>query len=180
MGIHHENIRWQVFPRSQPTTLHQRELLAVFENNFSIIGTPKNSLKSNEVLALLRLDLVSIGYEIEGIEKVNRPVLYGERDKPLKTYNVDGWHASTSTVLEIEAGQAVENNRFAIDILKALSIQDADHLVIAVPSSYLPNRLKEAEKSPKKEFDKVVNMVDSLYIAGRVKLPLSSILIIGY
>lgn len=180
MNNHLEQIRWQVFPRSQPTTVHQRELLGVFEEKFSIIGTPKNSLKSDEVLALLRLDLVSIGYEIEGTEKVNRPVLYGESDKPLKTYNVDGWHAATSTVLEIEAGQAVENNRFAIDILKALSIQDAEHLVIAVPTNYLPERLKIAAKSPKKEFDKVVNIVDSLFVAGRVKLPLSSILIIGY
>jgi len=145
-----------------------------------MIGTPKNSLKSNEVLASLRSDLISIGYEIEGLEKVNRPVLYGESDKPLKTFNVDGWHASTATILEIEAGQAIENNRFAIDILKAISIQDAEHLVIAVPTNYRPARLKLAEKAPKREFDKVVNIVDSLYIAGRVKLPLTSIMIIGY
>lgn len=180
MNIHQKQIRWQVFPRSRSTTDHQKDLLDVFEANYSVIGTPKNGHKSNEVLALLRLDLISIGYEIEGIEKVNRPVLFGESDKPLKAYNVDGWHASTSTVLEIEAGQAVENNRFAIDILKALSIQEANHLVIAVPANYLPERLKTATKPAKKEFEKVVNIVDSLYIAGRVNLPLASIMIIGY
>ena len=174
------SIRWQVFPRNKATTELQRAVIKVFEDEYKNIGTPINGLKSNEVLAVVRPALEQLGFFIEGISKVARPVLFGENDHPTKTYNVDGYHESTGTVLEVEAGQAVENNRFAIDILKALSIQNANYLVMAIPANYHPERLRSAGKSPKKEFDEVLKVLDALFSAGRVDLPLSSIVVIGY
>lgn len=177
---HKQAIRWQVFPRNRATSDLQRSIISAFEFYFESIGTPKNGLKSNEVLAVVRPKLVELEFEIEGTTKVARPVLFGENDHPTKTYNVDGYHEATGTVLEVEAGQAVENNRFAFDLLKALSIQGAKSLVMAIPANYHPHRLKSAGKPPKKEFDEVVKVLDALFSAGRVDLPLSSVLVIGY
>lgn len=178
----HQNrsIRWQVFPRNRATSDLHRLVIAAFEAVVDIIGTPANGLKSNEVLAVLKPGLEELGFVVEGTKKVSRPVLFGENDRPTKTYNVDGYHESSGTVLEVEAGQAVENNRFAIDLLKALSIQDAHHLVMAIPANYHPERLKGAGKTPKREFDEVIKVLDALFSAGRIELPLVSVVVIGY
>ena len=175
-----QGIRWQVFPRNRATSELHRAVVRVFESQILEIGTPENGLKSNEVLAKLRAPLENLGFRIEGKEKVARPVLFGESDRPAKTYNVDGYHQDSGTVLEIEAGQAVENNRFALDLLKALSIQGANHLVMAIPANYHPERLRSSGKAPKKEFDEVIKVLDALFAAGRVDLPLESIVVIGY
>ena len=174
------SIRWQVFPRNQPTNDLLRGVIGAFEAELDNIGTPHNGLKSNEVLAAMRPRLEELGFEVEGSGKVSRPVLFGENDRPTKTYNVDGYHELSGTILEVEAGQAVENNRFAIDLLKAFSIQGANFLVMAIPANYHPERLKKSGKSPKREFDEVVKVLDALFSAGRIQMPLKSIVVIGY
>ena len=179
--LKNEGVRWQVFPKNQTASDHQVALIGVFISVYEQIGTPLNRLQSNEVLGVLRSGLMGLGYEIEGPgEKIVRPVLYGEMGKKEKSYNVDGWHQGTGTILEVEAGQAVENNRFALDILKACSIQGAKNLTMAIPSSYHPDRLRKEGKPPKREFDSVVNTLDSLYISNRFHMPLESILVVGY
>ena len=175
-----QSIRWQVFPRNRVASDLIRAVVNAFESELGKIGTPENGLKSNEVLAVVRPRLEELNFLVEGSGKVARPVLFGENDRPTKTYNVDGYHESTGTVLEVEAGQAVENNRFAIDLLKAISIQGANHLVMAIPASYHPERLKSAVKPPKREFDEVVKVLDALFSAGRIQLPLTSVVVIGY
>jgi hypothetical protein len=176
-----EGVRWQVFPRNKTTSKHQVEFLGVLNRFYGEICTPFNRLQSNEVLGVLRLALKDIGYQIEGPgEKIIRPVLFGESGKKDKSYNVDGWHEESGTVLEVEAGQAVENNRFALDILKACSIQGAKNLIMAIPSNYHPERLRKEGKPPKREFDSVVNTLDSLYVSNRFQMPLDSILVVGY
>ena len=182
MGITTKNplIRWQVFPRNRAASALMRSVISAFEAELDTIGTPANGLKSNEVLAVVRNRLEELEFVVEGSAKISRPVLFGENDRPTKTYNVDGYHEASGTVLEVEAGQAVENNRFAIDLLKALSIQGANHLVMAIPANYHPERLKGAGKPPKKEFDEVVKVLDALFSAGRIQLPLISISVIGY
>lgn len=173
-------IRWQVFPRNRVASDLLRSVISAFEAELDKIGTPTNGLKSNEVLAVVRPRLEELGFVVEGSGKVSRPVLFGENDRPTKTYNVDGYHDSTGIVLEVEAGQAVENNRFAIDLLKAISIQGANHLVMAIPANYHPERLKSSGKPPKREFDEVLKVLDALFSAGRVQLPLTSVVVIGY
>ena len=173
-------IRWQVFPRNRVASDLLRSVIGAFEAELDKIGTPGNGLKSNEVLAVVRPRLEELGFVVEGSGKVSRPVLFGENDRPTKTYNVDGYHDSTGTVLEVEAGQAVENNRFAIDLLKAISIQGANHLVMAIPANYHPERLKSSGKPPKREFEEVLKVLDALFSAGRVQLPLTSVVVIGY
>ena len=176
-----EGIRWQIFPRNKTTSKHQVAFLEVFNRFYEEICTPLNRLQSNEVLGVLRAALKGIGYEIESPgEKIVRPVLFGESGKKDKSYNVDGWHEESGTVLEVEAGQAVENNRFALDILKACSIQGAKNLTMAIPSNYHPDRLRRGGKPPKREFDSVVNTLDSLYVSNRFQMPLDSILVVGY
>ena len=180
-SVKSEGIRWQVFPRNKTTSNHQVALLGVFNRFCGEICTPLNRLQSNEVLGVLRVALKGMGYEIEGPgEKIVRPVLFGESGENEKWYNVDGWHEESGTVLEVEAGQAVENNRFALDILKACSIQGARNLIMAIPANYHPDRLRKEGKPPKREFDSVVKTLDSLYISNRFQMPLESILVVGY
>lgn len=173
-------VRWQVFPKYLSASAHQIQVIEIFDVNFKVLGTPENGLKSNEVLSIVCPGLELIGYQVEGVVKVVRPVLFGESGKITKSYNVDGWDDRSGTVLEVEAGQTIENNRFALDIFKACSIQSARNLILAVPASYHPERLRNSNKPPKKPFDDVIKHVDSLYSSNRMELPLDSILVIGY
>lgn len=175
-----QKIRWQVFPRSHLASAHQLLVIEIFEDEYPKLGTPQNHLSSNEVLSVVRPRLEFVGYQVEGDRRVKRPVLFGECGKPAKQYDVDGWHEETGSILEVEAGQAVENNRFALDLLKASSIQFARNLIMAIPANYHPERLRKSGKPPKKEFDSVLRTLDALFASNRLALPLESVLVIGY
>ena len=72
--------------------------------------------------------------------------------------------------MEVEAGRAVSNYQFLKDLFQACAMQEARHLVIAVRNLYLG----------KKDFDAVINFMETLYASSRLQLPLQSVTIVGY
>lgn len=123
---------------------------------------------------MVRLQLVQLGFEVENgktnEEKIVVPVLFGENGKVDKSYHADAYHRSSGYVVEVEAGAGVSNNRFLVDLFKALTMHGVDHLAIAVRIRYKTSN----------DFDRVVGFLDTLYTSNRFTLPLKEVLIIGY
>ncbi|MEQ8388787.1 MAG: hypothetical protein RIE22_08755 [Alphaproteobacteria bacterium] len=119
-----------------------RELVAVFERHEADISTrnPAKGLTSDEVLTLLRPDLVELGFQVEAgkrsEQKIRRPVFFGENAQPSLQYEIDAWHPEWRAGLEVEAGRAWMGNAVYRDLIQALVMVDLQHLVLTVPNSY--------------------------------------------
>lgn len=173
-------IQWQLFPRFLVAPSHLLDLVGAFEAVQAEIISPTKQLNSNAVLEMVRPHLEAIEYEVEtgkgGMQMIDRPVLFGQGGRAEKSFRVDGFQASTGTVLEVEAGRAVVNHQFLKDLFEACAIQDARYLAIAVMNEYRP----AAAKSSAKDFLTVTAFLDTLYASGRLQLPLEGVLVLGY
>ena len=98
------------------------------------------------------------------------PVLFGRKGKILKCFNADAHAVSEGWVLEVEAGRAVANTQFLKDIFQACMMHNVLQLAIAVRNTYRNSD----------DFAKVENFLETLYVSGRLQLPLKGILLIGY
>ena len=171
---------WQYFPRYAAVPDHLRMTVLAFEETIDVIGTPENQLSSNEVLEAVAERLEKLSYRVERgkskAEKIYRPVLYGKDGAIDKAFEVDAWSESTGTIVEVEAGRAVINHQFLKDFFEACVIQDAKYLVIAVCKAYKPASLK----TPSNDFETVTTFMETMFASGRLQIPLTGILIIGY
>jgi hypothetical protein len=169
-----ESIDWQSYPQTRPLPQHLGDVVRVFEAAHAVIGSGRATLKSNAVLKALSAGLTDIGYEVESgstrAEKVHVPVLFGRRNSILKAFEVDAWSVEHGTVIEVEAGAAVANNRFLKDLFEACVMPGVDYTVIAV-------RLRYRDQN---DFSRVCAYIDSLYASDRLTLFLRGVLIIGY
>ena len=167
-------ISWQFFPKSRKIPEHLLKVVRVFDEFEVEISSKYKNLNSNEVLECLRLGLEKIDFVVEkskkAEEKISVPVLFGLNGKPEKYFEADGYSFVNKTVIEVEAGRAVTNYQFLKDLFQACMMYDIDYLIIAVRQTYSGN----------KDFEKVINFIDTLYTSGRLSLPLNGILIIGY
>lgn len=78
-----------------------------------------HEFKSNEVLDILRPKLRKLGFKVEDKSRGRRisvPVFFGERGKWQKSFQVDAYHETGKTVIEIEAGVAFTNFQFLKDV----------------------------------------------------------------
>lgn len=84
----------------------------------------KKGLTSNEVLAVLRDGLISLGFQVEAGkqkgDKIQRPVLFGEHGEPTLNYEIDAYHLDWRCGLEVEAGRAWMGNAIYRDLVKGL------------------------------------------------------------
>lgn len=168
-------IQFQTFPKSMSTPRIVLHSLDVFRTNEAVIDSRRQSdLKSNDVLALLREQLVELGFQVEtgkaADQKVKVPVLYGLNASTTKTFDADAFHAAEGVVLEVEAGRAVANYQFLKDLFQACAMQEAKHLVVAVRNDYRGG----------KDFETVLSFMETLYASARLTLPLHSVTIVGY
>lgn len=167
-------IRYQTFPKSLPTPHGVNLVVGALKVVEAQIDSSKHQHASNTVLEIARPHLVESGFEVEAGKtndaKILRPVLFGEGGKVDKSFEADGFHAETGTVVEIEAGRGVTNYQFLKDLFQACVMQDAQHLVIAVRNTYRASN----------DYEKVVNFFDTLYSSGRLALPLESVTAVGY
>lgn len=174
------DVRWQYFPKFAAAPEHLKQVVSAFERASDEIATPKNQLSSNEVLEHVANHLEEIDFKVERgksrAQKIHRPVLYGRDGIIDKAFEVDAWQESTGTIIEVEAGRAVINHQFLKDFFEACVIQDAKFLVIAVCKAYKPASLK----NPSNDFEIVSTFMDTLYASGRLQVPLTGVLIIGY
>lgn len=167
-------IKYQFFPRSRGLTDEMKQIVDCFYNVNDKISSDCNSLVSNEVLATLCPHLKKIGFVVETgklkDEKIDVPVLFGVDNRVDKSFFADALSEDGKIVVEVEAGQAVENHRFLKDIFEACMMFDVEYLVLAVRNTYRNHN----------DFNKVFSFLETLYISNRLHLPLKGILLIGY
>jgi len=167
-------IEWIYFPLSVRPPAEIVKIVTVFEDVEESIGSGEHQLKSNAVLSCLAPGLERLGFLVEtsksGSDKVRVPVLFGPRGQVEKAFEADAFHPKLGIVVEVEAGRAVTNNQFLKDLFQACMMSEARYLVIAVRKMYLR----------RDDYREVVRFFTTLYTAGRLKLPLDGILVIGY
>ena len=167
-------LRYQLFPRSVGITEQIQEVIKCFELVYEKIKSPENELKSDEVLQILRPRLENIEFTIEKGkargQKIHVPVLFGQNNSIDQSFNADGISNDGRIVLEVEAGRAVANYAFLKDIFQACMMHGVEFLIIAVRNDYKGND----------DFEKAYTFLETLYISGRLVLPLKGITLIGY
>ena len=167
-------MKYQLFPRSQGMTTELHDVVKCFESVEANICSANHNLKSNEVLAELAESLTALGYSVElskkNNDKIRVPVLFGHNNNIDKEFNADALSTDGRIVIEVEAGRATENNQYLKDIFQACMMFEVEFLVLAVREIYRTHY----------DFDLVYTFLETLYISGRVKLPLKGILLIGY
>lgn len=168
-------INWVYFPKSSPPPAFGLLLVGLFEDVGDAIDSSTTvNQHSDTVMARLRPGLERLGFRVEkgksSEDKIVVPVLFGRKGKILKCFNADAHAASEGWVLEVEAGRAVDNNQFLKDIFQACMMHDVLHLGIAVRNTYRSSD----------DFAKVESFLETLYVSGRLQLPLKGILLIGY
>lgn len=169
-------IDWQYFPKSDSLLQHLHQIIAVFEKHRREIDSSRHKkMESDRTLAVLRGDLEGLGFAVERgkriKEKIRVPVLFGRKGQPLKSFDADAYNKDTRTVLEVESGRGVTNNQFLKDLFQACVMHDVDYLAVAVRNIY---------RNSNRDFETVINFLDTLYASGRLSLPLKGILIVGY
>ena len=165
---------YQLFPRSFGITNEIREVINCFEKNYYQIESPKFNLSSDGVLKIISDDLKAIGFRVEEgktkEEKIHVPVLFGRNNKIEMSFNADAVSLDGKIVIEVEAGRAFRNNQFLKDIFQACMMPSVEYLVIAVRNHYHNTD----------DFDSILKFLETLYISGRLQLPLKGIVLIGY
>jgi hypothetical protein len=176
-------IRYSSFPRTEAPPDFVRELLSVFQRNEKIIGTEilQKGLTSDQVLASIRQDLVSIGFVVENsklsADKIRRPVFYGENGDPALQYEIDAFHPEWRCGLEVEAGRGWMGNAVYRDLIQALVMVQLDVLVLGVANTY--RYLNQGRAIISRDYANTVAVADALYGHSRMKMPYS-LVVIGY
>ena len=167
-------IKYQFFPRSRGVTNEIQKVIECFKAVESDIDSTMNNLVSNKVLAKVRPYLEKQGYRVEigksTEEKIDVPVLFGRDNIIDKSFYADALSKDGRIVVEVEAGQATENHRFLKDIFEACMMFEVEYLVLAVRNIYRTHD----------DFTRIYTFLETLYISGRLQLPLKGILLIGY
>jgi len=165
---------WQYYPKSDEIPEHLSKVINVFKQHCEETDSAKHRLSSNEVLLVLKKSLLDLGFRVEKGKKVEDkikvPVLFGRDGQIEKSFQVDAYHEETGTVLEVEAGRAVDNYQFLKDLFEACMMHNVIYSVIAVRKTYR----RQAD------FETVITHFDTLFASGRLELPLKGILVIGY
>ena len=167
-------IRYQFFPRSHGITEHIKAVIDAFKSIETEVDSGAKCLSSNAVLQKIGPYLTKLKFRVEtgkgANEKINVPVLFGLDNTVDKKFFVDALSEDGKIVVEIEAGQALENHRFLKDIFEACMMFGVEYLILAVRNRYRSHQ----------DFDRIYTFLETMYLSNRIKLPLSGILLIGY
>lgn len=176
-------LRFSNFPRTQTPPAFISQVVEVFERHSDKIGTVQRNkgLTSDQALAVLRADLVSLGFDVEASkrekDKIKRPVFFGENAQPNLQYEVDAWHPEWRAGLEVEAGRAWKGNAVYRDLIQALVMVEMDHLLLAVPQAY---RYKASRRTTiSRDYENTISVAEALYGHSRITMPFS-LCVIGY
>lgn len=177
------SIRYSSFPKTEPPPQFASDIAGVFQRHEPSISTIqlKKGLTSNEVLTVLREDLVSLGFQVEAgkhkQDKIQRPVFFGENGIPTLNYEIDAYQPTWRCGLEVEAGRAWMGNAVYRDLIQGLVMVQVDVLVLAVPNAYKYQSGGRTVISS--DYSNTVNVAETLFGHSRVRLPYS-LLVIGY
>ena len=126
-------IRFSTFPRTEPPAAFVKNIVGAFQAHEGEISTERleKGLTSDEVLSVVRDDLVSLGFEVEAgkrkVEKIERPVLFGEDGEATVRYEIDAYQPEWRCGLEVEAGRGWMGNAVYRDLILASVMVDVDY-----------------------------------------------------
>lgn len=167
-------LQYQLFPRSFGITSEVEDVIKCFQNNYNKIKSPDNNLNSDGVLKSISADLKLLNFKVElskaKADKIKVPVLFSLNNRIDKFFDADAVSEDGKIVLEVEAGRAYVNNQFLKDVFQACMMPSVDYLILAVRNDYRGND----------DFSKIFQFFETLYINGRLQLPLKGIVLIGY
>lgn len=166
-------IRHQQFPWTKKLPKELDKILTVFkyhEKAFNSTkfkdGTVMSKSGSNDFMKIVTEDLKEIGIEMEepGL-KQRIPVLYGENGEVRKYYDVDGRTSDNRLILEIEGANTMSNGRYAVDLLKFLTIEGTEYAVLAVFNDH---------------FDRARDEYKIIFTSDQIQFKLKNFLLVGY
>lgn len=168
-------IKYQFFPRSRGITAEMQSIIQCFiDKQEDIDSCSHDKLESNDVLARVCPALEKRRFKVEkskrAEDKIDVPVLFGANNKIDKSFYADALSDDGRIVIEVESGRALVNNQFLKDIFEASMMFEVEYLVLAVRNKYKNSN----------DFDKIHTFLETMYISGRIQLPLKGILLIGY
>ena len=174
---------WAYFPRSVAPPPWAAEVVAVFRDaRGQIDSSMVQGLKSDGVLAHLGRGLLELGFEVESgklkVDRIRRPVLFGNGGAERVSYEIDAWHDQFGIVLEVEAGRGLMGNAIYRDLVRASLIVGAKYLVLAVMSEY--RYRSGSRESRSRDFGGAEAQLDAIYASGRLQLPFDGVLLVGY
>ena len=176
-------IRFSTYPRTEPPPGFVEDVVAVFRHHEKAIATEVNDkgLKSDDVLAVLGPDLTNLGFQVEAskkkVDKLQRPVFFGENGIPTLRYEIDAYHEEWRCALEVEAGRGWMGNAVYRDLVQAAVMVGVEYLCLAVCNVY---RYKSGEKpATSRDYENTRQVVEAIYGHSRIRLPYNLVLI-GY
>jgi hypothetical protein len=157
-------------------------VVTAFADARETIDSSAKSTTSDTALAALRPALEALDFEVEAgkkkVEKIRRPVLFGELGHEDLAYEVDAFHPEKGIALEVEAGRGARGNAVYRDLIQTSLLVDARFLVLAVQTGY---RHKSGGKDiVVQSYRDTMNLLDAIYASNRLHLPLDGILLVGY
>lgn len=97
-----------------------------------------------------------------------------------KTFNPDIKSKDDKIIVEVEAGQAVDNFRFLKDLFESIVYTNCDYLGIAVRNVYSTYDKNGKPKSTQYDYDTVCEFLSCFFCSRADNLPLKGVLVIGY
>ena len=173
---------WKYYPPRTRPPAWVGSVIAAFAGARDRLDTASIRSTSDAALAELRPALEALEFEVEAgkkkLEKIRRPVLFGEQGHESLAYEVDGFQQEHGIALEVEAGRGARGNAVYRDLVEASLLVDARFLVLAVQSAY---RHKTGGRDVTvQSYRDARNLLDAIYASNRLQLPLDGILLIGY
>lgn len=150
----------------------------------SIISTElrKTELSSDGVLRALAPSLMALGYAVEtskaSVDRIRRPVLFGENGVPEVSYEIDAFHDEHGIAVEIEAGRGARGNANYRDIVRTALILDARFFVLGLPLAY--RHRSGARDVTVKAYSDTRAQLNAIYASQRLTLPFEGVLLVGY
>ena len=185
-------MNWIYYPKTSKIPNFLEQTVSVFEEYSSLYdsdiqlqridnGDIEKQYESNQVLKILEPGLENLGFKVEKgkkkDQKIRVTVKYGNAGKEELSFEADAYHETEKVVIEVEAGRALANNQFLKDVFQASMMIDTDYLVLAVKNTYRNNK---KTKSFTKDFEKINEFIETIFLTGKIQLNLKGILLIGY
>jgi hypothetical protein len=170
---------WIYFPTSAAPPSWVADFVGIVAAQEDAISSAvRAGLTSDSVLAELTGGLTQLGFSVEvskkRVDKIRRPVLFGEQGSERVAYEVDAYHDELGIVVEVEAGRGAMGNAVYRDLIRSSLIVGARYLALGVMLEY------RYSKSMTQSYRDAKDLLEAIYASGRLQFPFEGVLLFGY